>query len=312
MAAWHLDISSGLLVVEDGELLPDLVKSDNHLKALFAAMAPSAVFQLTRMIQASREHMAPLDFEFELFGRAQPVWLSMHGRFVPSTQSANSRVFGVICDITGRKLIEERRNLLVGEIAHRGKNLLAVVQAIAAITITGDAEPVEASEKFQERLATLGRSHSLLTDKDWYGVPLDEIVKLEFGKFADRASIDVVGVILNPSAAQNCALVFHELITNAVKYGALSVPSGHVTVRGYQVQREDEDCIQLEWKEKGGPVVRPPTHQGFGSILLHRLVSGFDTDGKLIYEPDGLMMEVAMPLTMIQPTEAAVGKRQTA
>ena len=309
MAAWHLELSSGTLVVEGGDLLPELANSESHLEALFAAMTPSAVFQLTRLIHASRHQMAPIDFEFELLGRNQPMWLSMHGRHVPSTQSDSSRVFGVICDITGRKLIDERRNLLVGEIARRGKNLLAVVQAIASITITGEGDPLEASGKFQERLATLGRSHSLLTEKDWYGVPLDEIVKLEFGKFADRASIDIVAVTLNPSAAQNCALVFHELITNTVKYGALSLKSGRVTVRGYRVKLNDEDCIQIEWIEEGGPAVTQPKRQGFGSILLHRLVSGFGTEGRLDYLPGGFRMEVAMPLAMIQPTEAAVTRR---
>jgi len=311
MAAWHLDNGTGRLYVEDeNELLPTLAQYPDHLEGLSAAMKPSAALQLRRLLADSNDLSTPLEFEFELIGGTQPIWLSMSGRKVPSSRSEGGTLFGVISDITGRKLFEDRRNLLIGEIAHRGKNLLAVVQAIAATTFDGPVDALEASEKFQERLATLGRSHSLLTDKDWYGVPLDEIVRLEIGKFSDRANIDVVSVTLNPSAAQNCALVFHELITNAVKYGALSVSTGQVTVRGYHVSRDNEDCIRLEWTESGGPTVQPPMRQGFGIMLLRRLVSGFDTDGRLDYDPDGFRMEVDMPCTMIQPTEAVVARKR--
>jgi PAS domain S-box-containing protein len=302
MAAWHVDASSGQLVIEDGQdVLPALAGSEDHFATMVGIVTTPSAIQLKEMMLAIREKAEPLEIEFEVLGQPQPCWLSMHGRSVPSADASQSRIFGVIRDITGRKLIEERRNLLIGEIAHRGKNLLSVVQAIAAITVNGEGDAIEASAKFQERLATLGRAHSLLSEKDWYGVPLDEIVRQELGKFTDQADIDVAAVILNPSAAQNCALVFHELTTNAVKYGALSVRSGRVAVRGCPDTHAGEPCIALEWKETGGPPVSFPKRRGFGTVLIRRLLSGFDTDGRLEYEPDGLRLQLDMPLSMIEP-----------
>lgn len=205
-------------------------------------------------------------------------------------------------DVTDSCLAEQRRNLLVGEIAHRGKNLLAVVQAIAAMTLT-DSKPInESRQSFIHRLDALSRSHSMLTQCDWEGVPMDEIVRLEVARHSDQVAYEFPSVLLNPSAAQNISLVIHELTTNAAKYGALTTPAGRIIAKGVR----SGEFIRFTWEEQGGPEICAPRKNGFGSILLRRLIQGFDTEGFIDYRPTGLFIQVDMPLDMLMPTNVGV------
>lgn len=305
MAAWSLDLSADRFIIEDESGLLGGLEPIGKLRSLLEIMSATDADKLSSLIAEAQYSGQALYFEFPL--RGQPLWLSISGHCATEDLAGSGLLRGVICNITERKLAEERRNLLIGEIAHRGKNLLAVVQSIAAVTLGGGSIADEPQRKFVNRLASLARSHSLLTDKEWAGVPLDEIVRLEFGDLCERATIDVIPSVLNPSAAQNCSLVLHELVTNAVKYGSLSTSEGRVEVRAELAECDDEECIRLSWKETGGPLIAPPTRKGFGSMLLHRLMRGFDTPGKISYEPDGLRVEINMPLDMVRPTSSTIG-----
>lgn len=307
MAAWSFDFETEELTISgDGGSLIGLEGTGNRLSDLLARMERTEAKNFETIIATAKPGDPVLHYEFQLRNAGASRWISAEGQCVNGLSGSANVLRGIFNDITDRKLADERRNLLIGEIAHRGKNLLAVVQSIASITLAGDRASEPTYRKFLERLASLARSHSLLTDKDWLGVPLDEIVRLEFGHLKDRVSIDVAPVILNPSAAQNCSLVLHELVTNAVKYGALSVGTGKVTVSGLIEKREDEDCVMFSWTETGGPTVKTPTRRGFGSMLLRRLIDGFDTPGTIEFDPEGLRVQVAMPLNMIRPTEDSI------
>ena len=304
MAAWSFDLDTAELTVEgEGDALIGMQGPGNRLERLMSRMASSDAERFKSLLAESVQTNASLQFDFCYSDGNAGKWIRASGQYEMAVAGQRGIVRGVFSDITERRQIEERRNLLVGEIAHRGKNLLAVVQSIAAVTLVGDQASQDVYKKFLQRLASLARSHSLLTDKDWTGVPLDEIVKLEFCNLTDRVSINVAPVVLNPSAAQNCALVIHELVTNAIKYGALSVPAGRVAVEAHLATGEEDDVVQFRWKETGGPTVRPPVRRGFGSMLLRRLIDGFDAPGTINYESDGLRVEIAMPLSMIRPAD---------
>jgi PAS domain S-box-containing protein len=305
LAAWSLTPASGELVIAgEGQSLLGLCPGQHTLPALTNRLLASDADRFGEMIDSAATQVDEV-FHAELQINVAGVtkWIRVDGQYFHGSSLHEDVVRGVFSDVTAQKLADERRNLLVGEIAHRGKNLLAVVQSMASVTLGSTADQDSTYAKFMERLASLARSHSLLTDKDWVGVPLDEVIRLEFGQLSDRASLDIVPILLNPSSAQSCALVIHELITNAVKHGALSTPSGTVTVRGRLDRRGDDDCVIFSWIEAGGPTVKPPTRRGFGSMLVRRLIDGFDTDGTIDYRPEGLSVEVAMPLAMIRPAE---------
>ena len=310
MAAWSLDLESNVLTVSGhSDFLPGVRGNGDRLETLLGKMSRADAAELCKLIAKMQYNDETFNFEFSRIDAKEQCWIGIEGHLTLD-QSQQKRILrGVMRDITDVKLVDERKNLLVGEIAHRGKNLLAIVQSIAASTLADDVSSSPVQKKFLERLASLARSHSLLSEKDWVGVPLDEIVKLEFGCLSDRVTINVAPVILNPSSAQNCSLVLHELVTNSLKYGALSVRDGQVSVSGLlEMNEENEECVMFQWVESNGPVVKPPTRRGFGSTLLRRMVDSFDDPGKIDYKPEGLCVQVAMPLSMISPTADVFGR----
>lgn len=245
----------------------------------------------------------PFEMTCAIENKGNLAWMEISGQ-----SDGESKARGILRDVTAQMLAEERRNLLIGEIAHRGKNLLAVIQAMAGITLDESKPIVEARSVFLQRLAALARSHAQLTQRDWEGVPLDEIVRQELIGHAEQALVSVPSIILNPSSAQNIALVVHELVTNASKHGALSIPNGSVQVDGAVVFAGGSEVLKLTWQERGGPPVAEPSRTGFGSILIRRLVDGFDTQGEIEYRPEELFLQVDMPVAMITPRKDTMAK----
>jgi PAS domain S-box-containing protein len=198
-------------------------------------------------------------------------------------------------DITERKRAEEREKILSLEVDHRARNLLAVVQAAVQLTHSDSVDDFKAA--ILGRLQALSNTHSLLAQSRGVGVDLRDIVMKEFSPYraadASRTEISGPAFVLDPKAAQSMAIVLHELTTNAVKYGALSVPSGRLRV---EWSRGDAEIV-IRWCEAGGPPVTPPDHQGFGTRLVGPLVEG-ELGGKLRYDwnPAGLTCEIIIPL----------------
>lgn len=174
-----------------------------------------------------------------------------------------------ILNITDRVRAEETQRLLIGELNHRVKNTLASVQAIATQTLRHSSGPSEFAPTFIGRIHALARAHSLLSSTTWQGASLQELVvgqvqtgTVDEGRFATQgADLD-----LAPEPALHLALVLHELVTNAHKYGALSVPEGRVSLE-WQVR---DAMLELDWRESGGPAAPPPTRRGFGTALIER------------------------------------------
>jgi PAS domain S-box-containing protein len=224
-------------------------------------------------------------------------WLDMRGQLRRRADGAAKDILAIATDITERKQAEEREQLLIGELRHRGNNLLAVLQSIACHSLSGRQTLAQARNAFLHRLQSLARTDSILTDTAWKGAALADIVRLELEAFSDRTDVKGPPVVLKPVMAQTFALVIHELATNALKYGALSAPSGKVSVR-WSIEGTDQDVrFRFRWRELDGPPVVPPIEAGFGSTLLARVFgTGTDTPVTIDFAPTGLVYAFEVPL----------------
>ncbi|HEU0133741.1 MAG TPA: HWE histidine kinase domain-containing protein, partial [Allosphingosinicella sp.] len=177
--------------------------------------------------------------------------------------------YGSTEDVHERKVAEEHQRLLINELNHRVKNTLASVQGIAFQTLRGEVSLAEARARFEARLMALSRAHNLLTEEHWGGASLERVVKdaLEhLGGESGRFEVRGEPLRLAPRAALALAMALHELGTNALKYGALSVEAGRVSI-GWE---QDGDRLGLQWRETGGPRVEAPGRRGFGTRLIER------------------------------------------
>lgn len=197
-------------------------------------------------------------------------------RLVPSLDETD-RVTELIpsgMDITERARAEERKDVVMAELQHRVKNVLATVQSIMRFTARNSANIEEMVETLQDRLAAIARTHDGLTRQDWKGCYLHDLVAEEFAPYCspedDRFTYDGPALFLAPAEAMSLGLALHELATNAAKYGALSTSGGHVTVTATQ---ENGSIRSLDWRETGGPPVAQPAHSGFGSFLVQDVLS---------------------------------------
>jgi two-component sensor histidine kinase len=203
-------------------------------------------------------------------------------------------------EIADRMLAEDRQQLLANELAHRGKNLLAVIQAIVSRSLSGTRSLAEARDVLMRRVQALARSQSVLLLEGFEGVPLSEITRLELEAFSGRVEIAGPAVILNPKVAQTFALVMHELATNATKHGALSLPVGRVAIRWSIEGAGAAARFTFHWQEYNGPLVVPPTHRGFGRILIEdAMAQDFGTSPKISFAPEGLIYEIDASLSAV-------------
>jgi two-component sensor histidine kinase len=195
-----------------------------------------------------------------------------------------------------------RQKLLLDELNHRVKNTLATVQSLASQTLRSAESPDAFRQTFEARVVALSKAHDLLTTRNWQGAALNEIVAQQLAPYStvEPARLVLAGepVALTPRAALTLSMVFHELATNAAKYGALSVPSGRLDVR-WKVDRDASGSrvVTLTWQESGGPPVAPPTRRGFGSRLIERSTSELEGEMRYEFDPFGVRYSVAIPLT---------------
>jgi PAS domain S-box-containing protein len=230
-------------------------------------------------------------------------------RAVPIRDAAGNLVrwFGTNTDITNERKAEDRQRLLMNELAHRGKNLLTVIQSIATRSLSGTRSLTEAREVLSQRIHALARSQSALLSGGFEGASIAEIIRLEFEAFSNRVQAVGPDVMLNPKVAQTFALLVHELATNASKYGALSRPEGRVAIH-WSIGGGGADArFKFQWQERDGPPVVAPARQGFGSTLLEKAAAGdFDARPKIRYAPEGLRYEIDAPLALVVANSTGV------
>lgn len=214
----------------------------------------------------------------------------------------------VFRDITDRKNAEEQRDLLIAELHHRVKNTLTTVQSIAALTLRSAGVDPTVRQTFEARLLTLSNAHNVLTNKNWAGADLNDVIwsalRPHSAPDRDQFSVEGPNMVLHPVSAVALSLAMHELCTNAIKYGALSAESGRVTVE-WAVKGSR---FNLQWREHGGPPVKKPTRQGFGSSMIERaLAAQLRGQVSIDYAPSGLICTIDAPFEAIRETGTTNG-----
>ncbi len=238
---------------------------------------------------------AVIEFDMDMNG----VNRSYNMRMEPSRDKEGriTGLIGISIDLTHKRENERQMHLVMRELTHRSKNLLAVIQAMARQTAARSDNTEDFVESFAARLQAMAASHDLLVSQSWYGADLKELVLAHLAQSIDPGSpqIEIEGDphSITADAAQNLGLALHELTTNAAKYGALSVLGGKLSVSWTTV----DGRIRLVWKESGGPEVVPPRRNGFGRMLLERLVGpALDGDVTIDFAPEGVSCVIEFPV----------------
>lgn len=203
-------------------------------------------------------------------------------------------------DISYRKNNEELLQVLLKEVTHRTKNLLAIIQAIVRHVSPREASPEGFTSRLVARLQALSLTHDLLVAADWRGIALRDLVAAQVAARANSrcAQIRLEGeeIILRPNAADTIGLVVHELVENAVAYGALCVAEGRVKVVWRLTDEEEDARLVLRWEEIGGPPVREPTGSGFGRRLIENAYgNSLTADVKLSFDTEGVRCQMSLP-----------------
>jgi PAS domain S-box-containing protein len=192
-----------------------------------------------------------------------------------------------------RRRTQDRQLMLMNELNHRVKNILAVVQAVAQQSLRGEGDPRQGYDAFMNRLTALSNAHDLLVGSGWAAAPLRQIVETAMagcGSGDDRITVSGPDLEVPASGAVLISLAVHELCTNAFKYGALSVAGGHVHIAWGREDRGEDGQFFFEWRESGGPPVSPPSRKGFGTSLIQRgLGREFGGKAEIDYAPEGLV-----------------------
>jgi two-component sensor histidine kinase len=201
------------------------------------------------------------------------------------------------------KSAEQQIRLLMNEVNHRSKNVLSVVTAIAQQTAA--RSPQDFVKTFSSRVQALAVNHDLLVKSQWRSVGVFELISGQLAHFGDllgtRILIEGPPVRLSSAAAQSIGMVVHELSTNTVKYGALSGEEGRIEVSWKVEDAALEPLFSLCWAERGGPHVAAPTHRGFGTTVVTKMVEmGLDGKTDLDYAPTGLIWRLTCPLRNVQ------------
>jgi PAS domain S-box-containing protein len=231
-------------------------------------------------------------------------WHDLH---IEPLRNDTGDVIGLTCasvDVTERKEGEAHLRLLLRELTHRSKNLLAVIQAMARQTARHAGSTDSFLAQFGARLQALAASHDLLVRESWYGASLAELVRSQLGAYiggsTGQVSIEGPAIALKPEAAQNLGLALHELAVNAARFGALSVPGGRVAITWIRREGASGNSVELDWRENSGPKVRVRRKKGFGSMVIERnLARALDADVKLEFDPSGLHCLIIIPASQI-------------
>ena len=207
----------------------------------------------------------------------------------------------VASDIRARRVAEQKATLLLGELDHRVKNILAIVSAVISQTLKTTATREEFATEVSGRVQAIAKAHSLLTQSGDGDVSLRTILQTELAPY-DRGAGNIVitgqDVALTPKAGLALAMAVHELASNAAKYGALSMITGQLTVAWEALNGSGHPALTLCWTEKGGPAVSPPTRRGFGTTLIERaLAHELDAEVSREFLADGLVCSITFPLT---------------
>lgn len=308
MGSWDLDIASGRLIFS------------RHVFLMLGRTPPPGG---ETTLEAWRTHVHPEDLpvlrgawrqaeqEGSLYHATYRIrrandgmerWMESYGRFIHAAGATGPRFVGVMFDVTARRQTEERQGLLMREVDHRAKNVLAVV--LSVVRLSRNDDPRAFAEAVEGRVAALARTHELLAREKWSGATLRALAEEELAAYRgaaagrERILLDGPPLRLEASAVQPLSMALHELATNAARHGSLSRPEGQVVLRWRQ---HEDGMLRLCWSERGGPaILGRPTRQGFGSRLLRTAITGqLDGTAELDWDEGGLRCTIAVPGTLV-------------
>jgi PAS domain S-box-containing protein len=312
VGVWHFDIDSNRLTCSD-ELLTligiDSSQFDGTREAVEAVVHPDDIERYRARWAKALAESERLECDFRIVPQDGEVrWLHSRGSIVRRRDGTAEQAYGVMLDITDRKQDEERHRLVIAELDHRLNNTLARIDVLVQQSIAQHSQATAASigaltSALTGRLSAMARAHMRLSQSNWTGASLKQLVEEELALGSEgQANVSLEGpdLAVTPQATRALAMVFHELATNAVKYGALSNDDGQVAV-GWQLTGQDASVqLKLVWQETGGPPVAAPKRQGFGTRLIHTVVRG-ELGGQLdlIFAPMGVRYEMKIPLARL-------------
>lgn len=204
----------------------------------------------------------------------------------------------VIRDVSDRKVEEKQRRLIADEVAHRLRNTMAVINSIVSLTARSASSAADFKTMLLGRFAAISRTNESLIRRAWIEASLRELIESELAPYRSddaRITLDGPDIAIDRDAAVAMALVFHELATNASKYGALSVSTGRLHVR-WQIANSNKRVLEVTWQETGGPLVVPPTRRGFGSELISSNLRGHGGETEITYLAAGVTCSLRLPL----------------
>ena len=293
--SWHVDSNRFTMDERAYELWGLPSARDVEFETLSAHIHPADRDRVRAAFLATRSVAGPYEIDFRIVLGHEVRWISARGQGADAG-IVHRTMYGIFLDVTGRKQAEEGHELLAGEMSHRVKNLLAVAAGLTKVTSRSVSTAAELADALIDRLTALGRAHDLvrpLPGQQGQAVLLGDLISVllapydDTGAFAGRIRVAVPRMGVGERSAATLALVVHELATNSLKHGALSVPEGTLDVSS----TEDERELCLVWAEDGGPTLaESPDMRGFGSKLVARSISD-QLNGEMSYDwqPSGLV-----------------------
>jgi PAS domain S-box-containing protein len=242
----------------------------------------------------------PADAEVSIGDGIARRWFDLHVEPMRDVTGKTIGLIGAAVDNTPRKEGEVHLRLLMRELTHRSKNLLAVIQAMARQTARHTGSIDTFMDQFSARLQALAASHDLLVQESWHGASLHELAQAQLAQYLDGAGSQVViegpGIVLKPEAAQSLGLAIFELIDNAARYGALSVPQGRASLKWQRRPVGAGGGVEIAWTEEGGPGVATPERRGFGSLVIERnLARAAEAEVDLAFTQNGVRCRMLIP-----------------
>lgn len=229
-------------------------------------------------------------------------WASLSVSPVRDEDGTIVQHFASVIDLTRHKAEQANCKLLIDELNHRVKNTLATVQSIVKQALRTATDPTVIRESIESRIFALSRSHDVLSRQNWSGAGLHDLIETAMEPFAvtdgqvERFKVEGDNIRLRPKTTLALGIAFHELATNASKYGAFSNDAGTVSIGWTIAPSAAGDRLILHWREKDGPPVAPPTRKGFGTQVIERgLAHELDGDVRLDYAPSGVVCTMDIP-----------------
>jgi PAS domain S-box-containing protein len=234
-------------------------------------------------------------------GEIEEFFLDLVFQAVLDEKGAVSSVFVEGCDVTGPARSEQQQSLLIRELHHRVRNTLATVQGVMNTTAKSSATIEEFQEAFAGRIASLAKTHSVMTEEMKQSVSFLQLLNQELSPHCDgkghRIRLTGPAVDLPSQIAVPISMAIHELTTNAAKYGALAIEEGRIEIEWSLIDLESGPALVCEWKEFDGPAVTPPSREGFGTMLLERvLAQQIKAQVNAAYDPEGFRLRMIVPL----------------